>query len=500
MLSSFVRTRLLAGLAMALFGALPAAAQVPAPTPLLLRHVTLIDGTGNVQKDVDVRVLVGRIEEIGKDLPDHPHEWVVDLSGKFIIPGLIDSRVQIGTSPANKVFRAEFGNEQRTAWLHSLLRLGVTSARLVQTDLTEQTGFKHWRDLDQLNGPGVIVSGPTLTVENGVPAIEYGLAALMTRERETFEVKDEDTAREKARQVAHNGGQIFEIGYSSGPAGDIATLTDVELATITKEAHGHELKAFCWVGHNKEAEKAIANGCDVIEGVSEEKLSDAVLAQMAQKHVAYMPALVYQGYNILHLTDPEALKAYLDVPEVKASISPIIRESLDSKSGQMVNVRSVMTVPVNATADEMNEARRTHGESVKPQDPKKPHSMTFQEAYQQQYARAGENVKRAKAAGVSIITGTGAGSVLVFPGPSEHMELKLLVDNGLSPMEAIMAATRNTAEALGMANEIGTLEKGKSADLIVLDADPLADIQNTLKINAVIRDGKVINRDAMDRY
>src|ERR1051326_2607873 len=163
MFSSLVRSRLLAGLWIAFCGVLPAAAQVPAAQPLLLRHVTLIDGTGNIQKDVDVRILVGRIEEIGENLPDHPREWVVDLSGKYVIPGFIDGRVQIGTSPANKVFRAEFGNEQRTAWLHSLLRLGVTSARLIQTDLTEQTGFKHWRDLDQLNGPGVIVSGPTFT-------------------------------------------------------------------------------------------------------------------------------------------------------------------------------------------------------------------------------------------------------------------------------------------------------------------------------------------------
>jgi imidazolonepropionase-like amidohydrolase len=67
-------------------------------------------------------------------------------------------------------------------------------------------------------------------------------------------------------------------------------------------------------------------------------------------------------------------------------------------------------------------------------------------------------------------------------------------------MEAILAATRNTAAALGEGNEIGTLEKGKFADMIVLDADPLTDIQNTMKINAVIRHGKVIKRDDMDRY
>jgi imidazolonepropionase-like amidohydrolase len=187
-------------------------------------------------------------------------------------------------------------------------------------------------------------------------------------------------------------------------------------------------------------------------------------------------------------------------PEVGASLSPVIRESLDAESGQLINVRSVMNVPVNATVQELNRARLSHGADVKLQDPTKPREPTFQESYQQEYERAVDNVKRAKAAGVPIITGTGAGSVLVFPGPSEHLELKLLVDSGLSPMDAIVAATRDAAAALGVDKDTGTIQKGKNADFVVLDADPLADISNTMKINAVVRRGWVINRDKMDRY
>jgi imidazolonepropionase-like amidohydrolase len=500
MFGSLKRSRLVAAVLVALCGCLPAGAQVPTAQPMLVKHVTLIDGTGSVQQDVDISVITGRIDKVGKDLQPEPKQRVVDLSGKFVIPGLIDARVQIGTSPANKIYRAEYGSEQRTAWLHSLLRLGVTSVRLIQTDLDEQLGFKHWRDLDQLNGAGVIVSGPTLTAENGLPAIEYGITATMTRDRETSEIKDEDTAREKSRALAHHGGEVFEVGYSSGPAGDMATLTDIELSTIIKEAHGHDLKAFCWVGHNAEARKAISNGCDVIEGATEETLADDVLAQMAQKHIAFLPALVYQGYAITHHVQPDALKAYISAPEVAASLSPVIRDSLDSKSGQLVNLRSLMNVPIDATEDQMKDARDSRGEKVPLQDPKKVHVLTFREAYEHEYARAGDNLKRAKAAGVSIITGTGAGSVLIFPGPSEHLELELLVDNGLSPMDAIVAATGNAAGALGKHQEIGTIQKGRWADFIVLDADPLTDIQNTKKINAVARHGRMIDRDDMYRY
>jgi hypothetical protein len=75
-----------------------------------------------------------------------------------------------------------------------------------------------------------------------------------------------------------------------------------------------------------------------------------------------------------------------------------------------------------------------------------------------------------------------------------HREMELLVDSGLTPMQAIMAGTRNPAEGFRTLDRVGTVEKGKFADLVILNADPLQDIRNTLKINSVIKDGKVVDR------
>jgi imidazolonepropionase-like amidohydrolase len=101
-------------------------------------------------------------------------------------------------------------------------------------------------------------------------------------------------------------------------------------------------------------------------------------------------------------------------------------------------------------------------------------------------------------AGVRMIAGTDIAEPPVYPGSSLHEELGWLVRAGLSPMEALLAGTRNGAEAAGRMRDLGTIEQGKLADLVLLDADPLVDIVNTQKIAAVVADGKVFRRAALD--
>jgi hypothetical protein len=95
-------------------------------------------------------------------------------------------------------------------------------------------------------------------------------------------------------------------------------------------------------------------------------------------------------------------------------------------------------------------------------------------------------------AGGKVYAGTDS-SAATTPGLSLHHEMQLLVDAGLTPMQAIMAATSNGAEVLGLDRKIGTLEKGKIADLVLVDANPLQDITNTKKIFKVIKDGRVVD-------
>lgn len=111
-----------------------------------------------------------------------------------------------------------------------------------------------------------------------------------------------------------------------------------------------------------------------------------------------------------------------------------------------------------------------------------------------------EMVGKMHRAGVGILAGTDAPFLGVFyPGFSLHDELGLLVQAGLTPVAALQAATREPAKYLGLLDTLGTIEKGKIADLVLLAADPLADISNTRRIDAVVVNGRLLTKEALQR-
>lgn len=108
-----------------------------------------------------------------------------------------------------------------------------------------------------------------------------------------------------------------------------------------------------------------------------------------------------------------------------------------------------------------------------------------------------ERTRELKEAGVRLLAGTDAPQAFVYPGFSLHDELQLLVKSGLTPLEALQTATYNAAEFFGMQTLLGTIEKGKVADLVLLDANPLQDISNSRRIAAVIANGRLFDRPAL---
>src|SRR5262245_65230472 len=98
-----------------------------------------------------------------------------------------------------------------------------------------------------------------------------------------------------------------------------------------------------------------------------------------------------------------------------------------------------------------------------------------------------------------FLVGADLAAPLIYPGSSVHEELAWIVKAGLTPMQALVAGTRNGAEAVGRLGDLGTIEKGKLADLVLLNADPVADIANTQKIDAVIANGRLFRREALDK-
>src|SRR5262249_17971078 len=104
-----------------------------------------------------------------------------------------------------------------------------------------------------------------------------------------------------------------------------------------------------------------------------------------------------------------------------------------------------------------------------------------------------DNLMVLESAGVRIVGATDAGNIGTLHGASLHREFELMADAGMRPMDIIVSATRNAAAVMGRQSELGTLERGKLADLVILDGDPLADIKNTRKIFKVMKGGEFFN-------
>jgi imidazolonepropionase-like amidohydrolase len=129
----------------------------------------------------------------------------------------------------------------------------------------------------------------------------------------------------------------------------------------------------------------------------------------------------------------------------------------------------------------------------------KEHTPEFNAQAKRVFQKQLELVGMMRRAGVRFIAGTDTANPYVFPGFGLHDELALLVQAGFTPMQALQSATRDAAEYLGQLDAMGTIEKGKTADLILLEADPLAEIGNTRKINAVVLGGRLIPKPELDK-
>jgi imidazolonepropionase-like amidohydrolase len=129
----------------------------------------------------------------------------------------------------------------------------------------------------------------------------------------------------------------------------------------------------------------------------------------------------------------------------------------------------------------------------------RPAPQSFVGGWQANERMALQNLARLRAEGIPIAVGSDGGNVGTQHGPGFQRELRLLAAAGLTPMDVILAATRDGARALGREADLGTLQPGRLADLLVLDADPLADVGNLDRISQVMVRGRLFTRRDLSR-
>jgi imidazolonepropionase-like amidohydrolase len=145
------------------------------------------------------------------------------------------------------------------------------------------------------------------------------------------------------------------------------------------------------------------------------------------------------------------------------------------------------------SADELNWWKPENGMLTKYRTPE------YIAIRKREYAKMLEEIPRAQAQGVHLLAGTDVTVPYTYPGFSLHDELKIFVDAGLTPMQALESATTNPALLLGLSKTWGRIESGYAANFVLLNDDPLADISNTTKIDSVVVNGKRLDRAQLDQ-
>ncbi len=429
---------------------------------LVISHVNLIDATGSpVQADMTVIVEGARISRIAKsDTVRVPKAArVVDGRGKYLIPGLWDMHVHenFGTwIPAD---------EKITPVLFVVN--GVTGVRDMGGDLET---LKNWRARiadGKLLGPRMIISGPML--DGPVPQFPSSAP-----------VKDAAEGRRIVDELQKGGADFIKIQSLVPRDGYFAAAEEAKKNGIVFAWHvPDKVRA---VEASNAGQKSIEHLTGVFEGCStvEEELMAA-------------PRGPGRG-KFLSTYDPQRAKVLIAL-FVKNQTWQV--PTLYWERGEwLIERTSAGPDPLEKYAPKAWRVRAwpmfTKGiEKDWSSDP----FADREKFFQAELKMVGEMNR----AGVPILAGTDtAAGVRVYPGFSLHEELELLVQAGLTPMEALQAATRNAGRYLGLA-DTGTIEEGKRADLVLLDADPMVEIKNTRKIQSVVLAGRYFSRADLER-
>lgn len=425
--------------------------QSPPPPELLVRDVTILLMDDESPSRGSVLVRGDRIEYVGPtaSLPPAPHAQVVDGTGRFLIPGLIDMHTHV--------------SKTRGSSLSLLVSKGVTTVRDLGGDHEELLTWRREIDAGTRIGPHLLIAGPYLESASNAARQHATPPDQMVEptERTRVGVASPGDADRIISRIAARGVDHLKIRTT--------TDRDTYLA-IGAAAKRHGLAL---AGHSQPywSDDILASGQASLEHGFYPPLDErpgvdrgAFFARLATGGVAIVPTLVV--LERLATPDDEALK----------------RRVADADSP--ANGKRLLSAYLRA---DWREQLAEQGPERRP-------------VYQRLQESLRRDLREMRAAGVRILAGTDIGVLNVVPGQSLHEELTLLVrEANLSPLDALRSATRDAAVFLGRDQEIGTIAAGRRADLILLDANPLADIAHVSRISAVVLRGRLFDRGALTR-
>ena len=398
---------------------------------IILKGTTVIDGTGDLPKSNTTIVTNGsRIVSLSSETENNYSQYsstakyIVNLTGKYIIPGLFDMHAHV-----TNVRKNSYNQSESEYALRMLLVHGVTTIRNPGGPTEQSVALREKVSEGVIAGPQVFTAGQLLnTPKIPVPFVEK-------------EVQTEQDVRQEVRTQAAAGVDYIKLYVG---------LTPELVKAAIDEAHSNGIKV---IGHLYMTgwTDAANLGIDALtHGVP---VTPFLLSEANQQKFLEAGDHPFNHFLWLDLVD-------LNGPEIN----------------EMIRALSSNNIPVDPTLDIY--------EAMIKDEPQ----------YGYLWLKVLQLTKMLYDSGVTILPGTDIPNFDLVPGASLHNELEILAEAGIPPLEVIEIATRNGAQALDIEKDVGTIEPGKQADMIILSGNPVDDISNTKKIEVVINNGRLIAR------
>jgi imidazolonepropionase-like amidohydrolase len=387
----------------------------------------VIDGTGAAPiANATVLITNGRIERIGPtaSLKVPAGATRIDVSGKTIIPGLVNAHGHLGHGDSKLPVY-----DQIIQQLQLYPKFGVTTVYALGDDGVQSVRVSEENNTGPLTRARLFVSGARATA---------------------------GTAEEARKTIADRHAlrvNIIKTGIGEGNNG--ADMQREAYAALIDEAHKRNLRVAAHLVTLAQAKGLVSAGLDVIaHSIRDQDVDAAFIAELKRRNIGYIPTLtrdlsVFQYESTPeYINDPFFLRGMPDyAPQIARVKDPALHAKIKANPGTAVSKR--------------------------------------------QLEQGMRNLKLLSDGGVMIAMGTDSGTgVGRWQGYFEQVEMELMVKAGMTPMQALVASTGNAAKVMGLDKDVGTLQPGKRADLVVLTSDPLADIKNTRTIESVWIDGR----------
>jgi len=405
----------------------PAAAQ-----PTAFVGGRLIDGTGRVIEGGTVIIDAGKIVAAGPSAstPVPAGATRVDVKGKTLMPGIVNAHGHVANTVGLRTDQASYTAENVRRQLRTYAQYGVTTVFSLGGEEAPAFEARDEQSRGTIDRARVFVSGPVITGDTP------------------------EAARANANKAADMKPDVLKIRVDDN-LGTTRKMPEAAWRATIEQAHARGLPIAVHIYSLADAKATLAAGADLIaHSVRDVPVDDAFINALKSRDVCYSPTLTREISTFIY----DATPSWVD--------DPFFVKGVDKD------------IPAQLKDPKRHEQIRTGN------------AWKAGQQYKVGLEVAKRNLKTLSDKGVRIAMGTDTGPPARFQGFFEHLELEMMVDSGLTPMQAIVAATGDAARCYKKNGALGTLAAGGAADLLVLGANPLDNIRNTRTIEQVWISGK----------